>query len=74
MKFKNGDLVDIEEGLGLSKFNPWTVLDFEDNLLGNKSFHGHYGNEVLRNSEWDGHCWYIDNNRWKPCVMSLENE
>lgn len=71
--FKNGELVNINNKT-LAEFNPWTVLDANSSLLGSKSFNGHYGDENTKDTDWDGHCWYIPKVLWEVADFKLENE
>lgn len=71
--FKNGELVNIRDSI-LSEFNPWTVLDEKESMLGSKSFKGHHGNEKTKVTGWNGHCWYVQKVLWEAADFSLENE
>lgn len=71
--FKNGELVYINNG-GLGEFNPWTVLDAKEALLGSRSFKGHHGNGKTKGTIWEGHCWFIHKAVWVYADFTLENE
>ena len=63
-KFKNGQLVNIKDGTVLAKYNPWTVLDAEREVLGSKLLDGHSAHGDFRGTKWEGHCYYIPRDCW----------
>lgn len=71
--FNNGDIIKT------GSYRPeleWTVLDYENSLLGCLESAGHSGtDDQYKGTVWEDHCWYVPKSYWKHSAPLIqENE